>query len=269
VKPVAKAVVLAAGLGTRMRATAGAADLAPAQARVADAGLKAMVPFERPFLDYLLHNLAESGITRACIVTGPSHDVVREHYAHMATRRIAIEFAIQQSPRGTADAVLAAEAFIGTDHVLVVNGDNLYPVSSCRALVEHGGPAVAAFSRAGLLADGLIAPERILKFALVAARDGWLERIIEKPDATTLAAFGEDVFVSMNSWVVPPQLPDIVRRMPLSPRGELELPLAMQTLVDGGTGVRVFASAEPVLDLSNRHDIRALESRLRGREVVL
>ena len=58
-------------------------------------------------------------------------------------------------------------------------------------------------------------------------------------------------------------------RLPLSPRGELELPLAMQALVDSGVPVRVFPSNEPVLDLSNRGDIAALESRLRGREVVL
>ncbi len=264
-----KAIVLAAGLGTRMRAAADAGGLAPAQARMADAGLKAMVPFERPFLDYLLHNLADSGISRACVIIGPAHEAVRDYYARLATRRIAIEFAVQHSPRGTADAVVAAEAFIGADHVLVVNGDNLYPVSSCRALAEHGRPALAAFSRAGLLADGLISPERILKFAIVAARDGWLERIIEKPDAPTLAAFGDDVCVSMNSWVVPPDLPAIVRRMPLSPRGELELPLAMQALVESGVGVRVFTSSEPVLDLSSRGDIAALDARLRGREVEL
>jgi hypothetical protein len=57
--------------------------------------------------------------------------------------------------------------------------------------------------------------------------------------------------------------------MPLSPRGELELPLAMQALVDSGVRVRVFTSDEPVLDLSSRSDIVALASRLRGREVVL
>ena len=188
-----------------MRAAAGQSDLAPAQAEMADAGLKAMVPFERPFLDYLLHNLAESGISRACIVIGPSHETVRDYYERMPTRRLTLQFAIQPAPRGTADAVLAAGAFIGEDAVLVVNGDNLYPVTSCRALAEHGAPAVAAFSRAGLLADGLISPERIQKFAVVIARNGWLERVIEKPDAAMLAAFGEDVYVSMNSWVVPPR----------------------------------------------------------------
>jgi dTDP-glucose pyrophosphorylase len=269
VTPIRKAVVLAAGLGTRMRAAEGQADLAPGQAQMADAGLKAMVPFERPFLDYLLHNLADSGISRACIVIGPSHRAVRDYYEQMPTRRLDIEFAIQPAPRGTADAVLAASAFIGEDAVLVVNGDNLYPVRSCRALVEHGGPAVAAFSRAGLLADGLISPERIQKFAVVIAREGWLDRVIEKPDAAMLTAFGDDVYVSMNSWVVPPTLGAVVARLPLSPRGELELPLAMQALVDSGVRVRVFPSDEPVLDLSNRHDIAALESRLRGRKVVL
>ena len=265
---IGKAVVLAAGMGTRMRAAAGP-DLAPAQERMADAGLKAMVPFERPFLDYLLHNLAESGISRACIVIGPSHGMVREYYGRIRTRRLRIEFAIQPTPKGTADAVLAAGAFIGEDAVLVVNGDNLYPVASCRALVEHGSPAVAAFSRAGLLADGLISPERIQKFAVVVAPEGWLERVIEKPDAATLAAFGDDVYVSMNSWVVPPTLRALIERLPLSPRGELELPLAMQALVDSGVRVRVFPSSDPVLDLSNRGDIAKLESRLRGRDVVL
>ena len=45
-------------------------------------------------LDYLLHNLADSGITRACIVIGPTHDAVRKYYRGLTTRRIGIEFAI-------------------------------------------------------------------------------------------------------------------------------------------------------------------------------
>ena len=52
----------------------------PAQAKVADAGLKAMIPFRRPFLDYVLSALADAGCSEVCLVIGPEHDVVREYY---------------------------------------------------------------------------------------------------------------------------------------------------------------------------------------------
>ena len=86
--PVTRAVVLAAGLGTRMRA-AGDAPLTEEQARAAAAGHKAMMPFGRPFLDHVLHNLAEAGVTRACLVTAPAHDEVRAYYGALPTTRLA------------------------------------------------------------------------------------------------------------------------------------------------------------------------------------
>lgn len=270
---VSKAVVLAAGLGTRMRAalpdTPGAARLDPAQARAADAGLKAMIPVGRPFLDHVLHNLADAGMSAACIVIGPEHDIVREHYDAMKTTRIALHFTVQHERRGTADAVAAAASFIGDDHVLVVNGDNLYPVSACRTLGEYGAPALAGFTAAGLLADGLIPEERLLRFAFVDARDGWLTRILEKPEAGARDALGPRPLISMNCWLLPPSIVDVARRLPLSPRGELELPLAVEAMTAEGTRFRVFPCDEPVLDLSMRSDIALVAARLEGRAVRL
>jgi dTDP-glucose pyrophosphorylase len=266
---VTRAIVLAAGQGTRMRAASDAAGMDEAQTRMADAGLKAMVPFDRPFLDYALHNLADAGITEACVVIGPDHGVVRDYYARLKPRRMAITVAVQQRPIGTADAVRAARAFAAGGHVLVVNGDNVYPVDTCRRLRARDGPAVAAFSRAGLLADGLIPPGRLAAFAVVIERDGCLERIIEKPGMQELEALGDDVHVSMNAWVLPPAFFEIVNELPRSPRGELELPLAVQALVDGGVRFRVVRSDEGVLDLSRRADVAALGRRLRGRAVDL
>ena len=49
-----KAVVLARGLGTRMRREDGRAALNPRQEEVAATGVKALIPLERPFLDYVL-----------------------------------------------------------------------------------------------------------------------------------------------------------------------------------------------------------------------
>ena len=60
------------------------ARLDAAQADAAGSGLKAMIPVGRPFLDYVLSALADAGFTRACLVIGPEHGVVRDHYAGRA-----------------------------------------------------------------------------------------------------------------------------------------------------------------------------------------
>ena len=59
--PTTKLVVLAAGRGTRMQAPA-AAGLSSDQSAAADAGVKAMIPIGRPFLDYALSAYADAGI---------------------------------------------------------------------------------------------------------------------------------------------------------------------------------------------------------------
>ena len=51
---IRKAVILARGLGTRMRKADTGAALDSAQQAAADSGLKAMIPVGRPFLDYVL-----------------------------------------------------------------------------------------------------------------------------------------------------------------------------------------------------------------------
>ncbi|WP_353066467.1 hypothetical protein [Arcanobacterium hippocoleae] len=68
-----KVVVLARGLGTRMRKAAAGAELTGAQAEAASLGAKAMMPIGRPFLDHCLHAYADAGITEACLVIGPEH----------------------------------------------------------------------------------------------------------------------------------------------------------------------------------------------------
>ena len=137
---VSKAIVLARGLGTRMRAEAGGTPLARDQADMAAAGLKAMMPVGRPFLDHVLQGLADAGLDDICVVIGPEHSVVRDYYIRLAPKRVRLEFAEQASPRGTADAVYAARQFAGDDGFVVVNGDNLYPVAACRALRVPDGP---------------------------------------------------------------------------------------------------------------------------------
>jgi glucose-1-phosphate thymidylyltransferase len=268
-----KALILAAGLGTRMRRADGSAALDAAQQRAADEGVKGMIPVGRPFLDYAISALADAGIADVCLVIGasPEHRRVRDHYASLPTKRVRIHFATQREPRGTADAVMAGESFASGEHVLAVNSDNYYPVQTLRALRELGSAGVSAFERDALVRLGNIPAARVSHYAVVKIdRDGILERIIEKPDARTIASLGDTVYVGMNSWSLPPEIYDACRRITPSPRGELELQDAVQYARDRmDVRFRVLVHHDGVLDLSTRADIASVAERLRSVEVRL
>src|SRR6185503_20370478 len=95
---VTKAVILARGLGSRMRREDRASTLNASQRAIADTGMKAMIPIARPFLDYVLSALADAGFRAACLVIGPEHQAIRDYYASLRTQRIRIGFAVQADP---------------------------------------------------------------------------------------------------------------------------------------------------------------------------
>jgi glucose-1-phosphate thymidylyltransferase len=271
VRPITKAVILAAGLGTRMRADDDSTTLAPEQAAAAAAGAKAMIPVGRPFLDYVLGSLADAGFTQVCIVVNPRDDVVRARYSGgVALSRLRVTFALQTAPIGTADALLAAEEFVAGEPFIVLNADNYYPVDGLRLLHDAGEPATLAFSADGLLRDGGIGAERIARYALLdVGPDGYLADIIEKPDDATLAKH-RGAPISMNLWRFDADIFRACRDVRPSPRGELELPMAVRLAIRVfGTRIRALPIDAPVLDLSHRADIPAVAARLRAVEVVL
>lgn len=267
-----RAVILARGLGTRMRRADQGAGIADEQARVADTGVKAMIPIGRPFLDFVLSALADAGVRQICLVIGPEHDAVRTYYTQTVHPvRVEVAFAIQQKPLGTADAVVAAAPVVGGDDFLVLNSDNYYPVDAFRALVRMDGAGLVAFGRDAMVRDSNVPADRVRQFAAVRiADDDSLIEVVEKPDEATLASFGSDVFLSMNCWRFTPAVLDACRRVAPSPRGELEIPDAVR-LAQRESGVR-FAVARMhagVLDLSSRGDISEVAARLSGVQVNL
>lgn len=264
------AVILARGLGTRMRAAAGAVEGDSEQARVADTGVKALIPVGRPFLDYVLSALATAGIDDVILVIGPEHGVLRQRYEHdVPPERLRVRFAIQAEPRGTADAVLAAEAATRGRPFLVINSDNYYPVEALRLAIDLDPPGLVAFDRDALVRDGHIEPSRAMRYAMVQANAaGYLEAIVEKPSPAEAARFGSRPLVSMTLWAFDARIFEACRRVAPSVRGELELPDAVVLAMrEAGIGFRVARCARPVLDLSSRVDIAPVAERLRDLEV--
>jgi dTDP-glucose pyrophosphorylase len=262
-----RALVLARGLGTRMRSPDSGALLTDEQHRAADAGLKAMMPIGgRPFLDYVLSAAADAGLHRIAIVVAPEHGELRRHYEiGSPPSRVTIDFVVQSEPRGTADAVLAAERWTDGHAFVVMNGDNLYPVAALSALATLGEPGLPGFDPVDLLRTGNIPEERVRAFAHIEQDGrGYLTRIIEKPSAADAGRLGPAGRISMNCWRFDARIFDACRAVQPSPRGELELPSAVSLAMARGMEFRVLPTAGPVLDLSQRADAPDVARRLSG-----
>ncbi len=267
---IERAVILARGLGTRMRREQAGAKLDPAQAQAADSGFKAMIPVGRPFLDYVLSAVADAGYKQVCLVIGPEHNAVRDYYREQKLRRLAVDYAIQQDARGTADALLAAREFTGGDEFIVMNADNYYPVEMLRTLRTMGEPGAVLFEAEGLIRNSNVPAERIRSYAYATvSAEGYLEDLIEKPDETTRAHIPANALVSMNCWRLGAAIFRYCRNVQLSPRGEYELPVAIRDAVHDGMKLRVLTSSLGVLDLSRRADIAEVAARLKNVAVRL
>jgi len=270
-----RAVILARGLGTRMREDDPSAALSQAQRDAAAAGHKAMMPIHgRPFLDYLLHALADAGIVRVSLVVAPDHELLRRHYAvDNPPGRIRVDFVVQPEAIGTANAMTTVERWTDGDPFLAMNADNLYPAQALRDLAALDEPGLPVFERDELLRSSNIPPERVRSFAIVEVDGaGYLTKIVEKPrtpdgpgESRPADAGRQDVqLISMNCWRFDSRIFGACRDVPRSVRGEFELPEAVGLAVTRGVRFKAVPAKGPVLDLSRRADAADVERRLAG-----
>jgi UDP-N-acetylglucosamine diphosphorylase / glucose-1-phosphate thymidylyltransferase / UDP-N-acetylgalactosamine diphosphorylase / glucosamine-1-phosphate N-acetyltransferase / galactosamine-1-phosphate N-acetyltransferase len=94
-----RAVLLAAGMGTR---------LSP----ISDFIPKQMIPIcGKPLIHYVIKDLAESGITKICLVLGKNGNLIKNFLQDGDNYNIEIQYVYQQSQIGTANALLIAKHF--------------------------------------------------------------------------------------------------------------------------------------------------------------
>jgi NDP-sugar pyrophosphorylase family protein len=198
--PLVDAIILAAGLGTRLR---------PHTLTTP----KPLLPVRgRPILDWTLAALPAT-IERVVVVThylaGQIEGYLRwqPHYRNWATVH-------QQTPRGTGDAFQSCRGQVTADRIMVLNGDDLYAAADLTALAEKP---------AGLLVHEVDEPR---KFGIVFTRpDGTLERLVEKP------ALDGKQMANIGAYLFPRSALDV--ELPLSPRSEYEITDAVSAVAAG------------------------------------
>lgn len=104
---------------------------------------KQLLPvYDKPMIHYPLSTLMAAGLREVLVITTPRDGFLYKELLHDGTQLgMQISYAIQDEPRGLADAFRVAKSFIGEDSVAMILGDNIFYGSSLgRALAEKTNP---------------------------------------------------------------------------------------------------------------------------------
>ncbi|MBA2720936.1 MAG: NTP transferase domain-containing protein [Chloroflexi bacterium] len=120
-----RALVLAGGLGTRLRSVVGAAP-------------KALAPVGgRPFLHYLLAQLQRNGFDDVTVCTGYGADAVRSFVGSGATWGLRVDCSDEPQPLGTGGAIRLAIGRHPDKRFVVLNGDSFFDIVLADLIAAH------------------------------------------------------------------------------------------------------------------------------------
>ncbi len=236
-----KAVILAAGLGTRLRPVTD--EIPKAMVKVAD----------KPLIDYSLDKLQEAGIQDVCIVVGYLADTIKDYLGDGSSRDMDISYVVQEEQLGLAHAVDQAKESID-DSFVVLLSDNLYAdsLADLKASFEDFG------GEAGICVTEVEDPTQ---FGVVELDDDKIVKMVEKPEVppSNLAIVGIYFFKS-------PKLFEIIKDLKPSGRGEYEITDAIQGLITQGEDVYAIRMKGWWKDTGTFEDLREIESILKSEQ---
>ena len=245
-----KAVILAAGKGTRMGALTN--ELPKPMLRVKG----------KPVLEHIVAGLVGAGLRELCLVTGFRAEIIEAHFGDGQALGARICYARQMVQDGTGKAPEYARDFVGRDPFLLTYGDILVKP-------ETYGQMLARFGAGGFA--GLITVTRgedVTKGAVnLFDADFCLTRLIEKPTPAQVEELrrgagikpGDPAWYNAGIYMFRPRVFDFTARLVKSPRGEYELTDAISAMVDAGLKIAGLEIPGRWVDVRDPQVLAALE----------
>ena len=217
-----KAVILAAGKGTRMKELT--QELPKPMLRVQG----------MPILEHILTGLKAAGIREFFIVTGWRAETIEEYFGDGSRWGVKVQYGRQLVQDGTGKAPELAKEFIGPSPFVLTYGDILVKPETYARMIrryseDYFSGVVTVTGSEDVTKGGLFFFDE--KFCL--------KHLVEKPSQEQLAELrregwlkeGDTAWYNAGIYIFRPSLFEFTARLQKSPRGEFELTDAIEALI--------------------------------------